>query len=59
MTHVDVSVVPLKTFVEPASNPKGSKKCSLNINDETIAPFVWVYVHFPVSVPDKGGYVRV
>ena len=56
ITQVEVSVVPLKTFVEFDRNPNGSKKCSLNINDETIDPLFCVYVHLPVSAPDNGGY---
>jgi len=53
ITHVDVSVVPVKTFVEFAINPNGSNKCALNINDEVMAPFVCVNVHFPVSAPER------
>ena len=55
ITHVDVSVAPVKTFVEFARNPNGSNRCALNINDEVIAPFVCVKVHFPVP-PVSGGY---
>ena len=55
MTHDDTRVVPLNTFVELDKNPNGSKKSLLKINDETTAPFVCVYVHFPVSAPDDEG----
>ena len=27
--------------------------------DDWIAAFVWVYVHFPVSAPDRDGYDKV
>jgi hypothetical protein len=56
ITQDDVSVVPVKIFVEFAKNPNGSNKCALKMSEDTIVPLVCVYVHIPVSGPDKGGY---